>query len=109
VTVRPAKSVLPNCGSAIEMTQFPRKDAMLPEVMLRPPRVCVVGIAVDWLPGNGQQGHGWAPGSSWCRDERGMLAGRAGLARLDYAGLVGQDDGLDPVAQAELGEQISHV
>ena len=40
---------------------------------------------------------------------RGMLAGRAGLAWLDDAGLVGQDDGLDPVAQAELGEQVSHV
>jgi hypothetical protein len=40
---------------------------------------------------------------------RGMLAGRAGFAWLDDAGLVGQDDGLDPVAQAELGEQVAHV
>ena len=36
------------------------------------------------------------------------LAG-AGFAWLDDAGLVGQDDGLDPVAQAELGEQVAHV
>jgi hypothetical protein len=40
---------------------------------------------------------------------RGMLAGRAGLARLDDAGFVGEDDGLDPVAQAELGEQVADV
>ncbi len=38
-----------------------------------------------------------------------MLAGRAGFAWLDDAGLVGQDDGLDPVAQAELGQQVAHV
>jgi hypothetical protein len=38
-----------------------------------------------------------------------MLAGRIGFAWLDDAGFVGQDDGLDPVAQAELGEQVAHV
>jgi hypothetical protein len=39
----------------------------------------------------------------------GTLAGRVRFARLDDAGLVGQDDGLDPVAQAELGEQVADV
>src|SRR5450755_994742 len=40
---------------------------------------------------------------------RGMLAGRVRFAWLDDAGLVGKDHRLDPVAQAELGEQVAHV
>ena len=46
--------------TAMPCSIVPRKDAMLPEVMLRPPQSRVVGIAVDWLSGNGQQSHGWA-------------------------------------------------
>jgi len=37
------------------------------------------------------------------------LAGCIGFAWLDDPGFVGQDDGLDPVAQAELGEQVADV
>ena len=54
----------------------PRKDTVLPEVMLRPPQSHVVGMAVDWLPGYGQQGHGWASRSSWCRNEPGHASWR---------------------------------
>jgi hypothetical protein len=38
-----------------------------------------------------------------------MLAGRVRFAWLDDAGLVGKDHRLDPVAQAELGEQVAYV
>jgi hypothetical protein len=31
------------------------------------------------------------------------------VTRLDQAGLVSEDDGLGPVAEAELGEQVSEV
>jgi hypothetical protein len=71
------------------VTVVPRKDAVLPEVMLRPPESRVVRMAVDWLPGyeasrvmaglHGQVGAGMS---------RGMLAG-TGFAWLDDAGLVG--------------------
>jgi hypothetical protein len=37
------------------------------------------------------------------------LAGRVRFAWLDDTGLVGKDHRLDPVAQAELGEQVAHV
>ena len=46
------------------------------------------------------------PGQAW---GGGMLAACVRFTWLDDAGLVGQDDGLDPVAQVELGEQVAHV
>src|ERR1700730_7347274 len=39
----------------------------------------------------------------------GILAGCVRVTWLDDAGLVGKDDRPDPVAQAELGEQVAHM
>jgi hypothetical protein len=57
----------------------------------------------------------------WLRDRRGAFGYLLGtlpasrrsaasvITRLDQAGLVGEDDGLGPVAKAELGKQVGEV
>src|SRR5580700_8197020 len=48
----------------------------------------------------------WSTTISWLSAMSGVLGYETGL---DQAGLVGEDDGLDPVPQSQLGQDPGHV